>query len=84
MTPPFETTMKAGEIIRVIPEKNKSLSVKCKSTDETEAVTYIRPFKDGRPIYRNNRYGNASMEGVICARRHESPIEADEFVFYVE
>lgn len=84
MTPPFEITMKAGEIIRVLPEDNKTLSVKCRSIDTTEAVTYIRPFKDGRPIYRSERYGNASMNGVICARRHETPIEADEFVFYVQ
>jgi len=84
LVPPFEKKLMAGDIVRVVPVAGKSLVVKCMSVDETEAEAYIRPFKEGRPIYRSDRYGNAAMEGVICARRHETPVEADEFVIYVK
>ena len=83
LAPPFERTMATGEMVRIKPELAKSLAVKAVSTTEAEAEAKVIPFKDGRPVKRENRINNIAMKGVICGRSHESPVEVDEFVVYV-
>ena len=82
MTPPFEKTMTAGEIIRVpvVPGK----SVWSKAVDQSEdANAKAIPFKDGRPLKEPSNYNNIAEKGFICDRRNETSHEADEIVFYV-
>jgi hypothetical protein len=83
LTPPFEQPMAAGEIVRIKPEFAKSLALKAVSTSETEAEVKVLPFKDGRPLKREERINNLAMKGTICERSHELPMEVDDFVVYV-
>ncbi len=82
MNPPFEHDMSAGDIIRIKVEPGKSLKIKGVSKTEANAEAKAIPFKDGRPLKKESRYNNFAQKGVICERRHETPVEADEFVVY--
>ncbi len=80
MTPPFEHTMQSGEMIRIAVTSGKSLAIKGTSTTDTEADVKAVPFKDGKPLDDLYMFQNFAMQGAICDRRHESTMEADEFV----
>ena len=83
MMPPFEHDMSAGEIIRVKVEPGKSLKIKGVGKAGTEATARVVPFKDDRPLKEDTWYNNIAQKGIICARQHETSVEADEFVVYV-
>jgi len=83
MMPPFEHDMSAGEIIRVKVAPGKSLKIKGVGKADTKATARVVPFKDDRPLKEDTSYNNVAQEGTICARTHETSVEADEFVVYV-
>jgi len=83
MNPPFDHDMSAGDIIRIKVEPGKSLAIKGISKTDTEATAKVIPFKDGRPLKKDSWYNNFAQKGTICARQHETSVEADEFVVYV-
>ena len=83
MTPPFEHDMSAGDIVRIKVEPGKSIKIKGVSKTDTEAIAKVIPFKDDRPLKEDSWYNNVAQKGTICARQHQTPLEADEFVVYV-
>jgi len=83
MKPPFERDMSAGEIIRIKVEPGKSLKIKGISKTDAKGTARVIPFKDGRPLKKDSWYNNFAQKGVTCDRRHETSVEADEFVVYV-
>jgi hypothetical protein len=83
MMPPFEHDMSAGDIIRIKVEPGKSLVIKGVSKTNTEATAKVISFKDDRPLKTESWYSNFAMEGTTCVRRHETSVEADEFIVYV-
>jgi hypothetical protein len=83
MMPPFQHDMSAGDIIRIKVEPGKSLVIKGVSKTNTEATAKVISFKDDRPLKTESWYSNFAMEGTTCVRRHETSVEADEFIVYV-
>ena len=83
MTPPFQHDMSAGDIIRIKVEPGKSPVLKGVSKTDTQAIARVIPFKDDRPLKEDTWYNSFTTEGTICTRRHETSVEADEFVVYV-
>ena len=83
MMPPFEHDMSAGDIVRIKVEPGKSLAMKGVNKTDTEATAKVIPFKDDRPLKVDTWYNNFAQKGTICARRHETSVEVDEFVVYV-
>ncbi len=83
MIPPFQHDMSAGDIIRIKVEPGKSLVLKGISKTDTKAIAKVIPFKDDRPLKKDSWYNNFAMKATICAREHETSVEADEFVVYV-
>ncbi|OYD17477.1 hypothetical protein CH333_00880 [candidate division WOR-3 bacterium JGI_Cruoil_03_44_89] len=83
MKPPFERDMPTGEMIRVRVEPSKSIWVKGKSKTEAGAMAKAIPFLDGKPIKDPSMYNNFAAGGVICARLHETPREANEVVIRI-
>lgn len=84
MTPPFEHTMNGGDIIRIKPKAGKSIAIKATSTTDAAARAKVIPFKDGRPLKQLDRYNNFAAKGTLCTRRHETAVDADEFVVHVD
>jgi len=83
MTPPFEKDMTPGEIVRIPVTAGQAIWVKGESSDKSGAVARAIAFKDGRPNKEPSWYNNFAMQGTICTRSAETPIEADEIVLYV-
>jgi hypothetical protein len=79
VTPPFERSMVAGDIVRI--KVQPGMSVWVRATDASDdAVAKAIPFKDGKPIKSVSMYSNFAQRGVICDRRNETAAEADEIV----
>ena len=83
LTPPFDREMQAGEIVRVKTVSGKSLAVKGECLGESECAAYAIPFKGELPLRDIDTYQNFAAPGNICGRRHETPVEADEYVIRV-
>ena len=83
MTPPFEHDMSTGDIIRIKVEPGKSPVLKGVSKTDTQAIARVIPFKDDRPLKEDTWYNSFTQEGVAYKRKHETSVEADEFVVYV-
>jgi hypothetical protein len=79
MMPPFQHDMSAGDIVRVKVEPGKSLVLKGVSKTDTEATAKVIPFKDDRPLKMDSWYNNLGAYSY----KHETSIEADEFIVYV-
>ncbi len=79
MMPPFQHDMSAGDIIRIKVEPGKSLVLKGVSKTDTEATAKVIPFKDDRPLKKDSWYNNLGA----YSHKHETSIEADEFIVYV-
>lgn len=83
LTPPFEKPMAAGEMIRVAVVPGKSFWVKATGHGQGDVVARAIPWKNGAPINDVLLFSNFARRGVICDRRHETPVEADEIVIRV-
>jgi hypothetical protein len=83
VTVPFMRMMKAGEIVRVKVEPEKSLVVKGENQPGTEATAKVIPFKGINPTKAESKLNNFAQQGTVCERRHEMSGEADEFVIRV-
>lgn len=79
VTPPVEQTMTAGDIIRIKVQPGRSVWVRATGSSD-DAVVKAIPFKDGAPIKSVSMYSNFGQRGVVCDRRNETTVEADEIV----
>lgn len=83
MHPPFEHNMSEGNIVRVKILPGKSFCARAIARSGKEADVRAIPFRDGKPLRNINHYENFARRGVLCTKRHETTLEADEIVVYV-
>jgi hypothetical protein len=83
ITPPFEQTMSAGEMVRIKVMPGKSIWVKAADQGEGEISVKAVPFKNGIPVKEISTYNNFGQKGTVCQRREETEFEADEVIIRV-
>ncbi len=83
MQPPFEHSMSEGNIVRVEILPGKSFCARAIARSGREADVRAIPFRDGKPLKNIKHYENFARRGVLCTKRHETTLEADEIVVYV-
>ena len=84
LAPPFEKTLRAGEVIRIPPKDGLIIELTAVNPTSGDSTAVGVAFKDGRPVVdpRGETF-TIGAEGEVGTGCNRTPAQADDYVFHV-
>lgn len=85
LTPPFEKTIKAGEVVRIPLKDGFEITLVVRNPGSDDSTGIALPFKDGRPVISPRGEGfETGAGGEFSTGCRRTPAQADDFVFHTK